>query len=587
MGTRSLTGLLISLCALVFAPGVLANGVVGAGDSSSYASCRAMCTEANYGFVGNPAYAQINAKAGRSYGSGEFAFIEYWSPGNPFGPIQGFWGGASVYNLVLNNKFRAFICRSGGPQQVCDPASIQWITTGGNYVLGFTNPDSASMRIGIQYSGGTATLGSAEVSDASGNRVGLRANMGWWVEDDQAPTVTLDFGRDGTSFSADDATNGLLDVSADFDDNTIDAGLSKSMKVDGIDVDPNQVQRLPDGQHTITAHACDLAFPVPNCTDTSRTITFDSAPPAITIDKQGPFTQTSKPTIHIKASDQVVNGYASGLNLATAKAYLNGTVIAGQIKKAADGFDFTPDAALADDDYTFTFAVSDQAGNSAGPDGDTASPEMEFAVDLASPSFSDATPADGAQAVDPGADISVQADDAHLRDAALFLDNVQVASAASDGALAYADQSDEGLCPGSHQLRAVANDAMGHRSELVWSFSVAGKPSGKCAENFASKLRKPLIVLQSPVAGGVRKLSRGRRSVTVRGFVVAPDIKRVLVEVKRSKKGRWRKLARAKVTGLGFHVKVHLKPKRSVWLRASYKRGKKRVRSAVLPVRVR
>jgi hypothetical protein len=452
-------------------------GLVSLGRGPSSAKCASasvlLCQPSSYVLRPDPplpSATTIDPINGATFTNGRYMFVRFDPPVNPYPDVQGFTAKAFVDGST-GSKFDGFFCRTS-PDSICY-GGVETVASSGTMtdhemqvgILPLSAPQS--VRFAMRYK---STTGAATVNDSTY----LHADVFFYVNDERAPTVTLDVNGDGsrTVFGVDDGPT--LSVTSDADDNTQVA--SHPLTVDGGGFPSGGA--IGDGVHSLATSACDIASPA-NCTPVlARTITFDSLRPAVSLPSLAPF-KTLTPTIPFDVADPPKNGYASGVGDAAHAdpvLYVDGAPRPAQAVRTAQGFAVTPTAPLAQGTHDVGLVVHDGVGNeSLGPDGTPVNGTVT--VDTQAPVIAQLSPADNQVDVPTQPTISAAVADTDpgsgIAAATLSLDG-QVVGSGGDGTVSYTPQGE--LTPGRHAAEVTARDAAGNVATSRWSFTVKAAP---------------------------------------------------------------------------------------------------------------
>lgn len=161
----------------------------------------------------------------------------------------------------------------------------------------------------------------------------------------------------------------------------------------------------------------------------------------------------------------------AGIDLAATRLSMDGVDVTAQAQHDASGLVLGPAAALPQGLHVMTLTVADKAGN-------TAAATWRFTIDSGAPVVegqapkdtlvTSATPRITAAYKDSG-ELGTGIDPARIR---LYVDNIDVTSAAQAGASGIAYTPAGLLAGGTHTVRLSVPDMAGNVTESVWSFTV-------------------------------------------------------------------------------------------------------------------
>lgn len=456
-----------------------------------------------------------------TWNQGEFGYVTLPIAENP-------WDGADYVaalvrpeNYNFGQNWWGIACVASGT--AC-AAGFQ--PTVGSTVAVHLNRGEGQLRVGYQHKSATRTF----AADAS---LGADFRLRYYAVDNQVPTVHMYDTDDnevaeGQTYNASTTDGGTKSFRVEAEDNTAIANTAFS-------VGPNLVgtsATLADGAYSLGVGACDIAQGPQNCITKFRNVRIDTGYPQLTY-SGGPIIPVSNPTFRARAVDPTINGYSTGLQAVSAmEVYIDEVRVGGSVTAAADGsLTVSLQSPLPDGAHTMRLGVTDNAGNKTGPGGGAEGGEYPFMVDTQAPVFSDLSPAPGQLHVDKDGGLSASASDGEgsgLEAGSMKLDGVPVAAMSSDGSFSYNGR----ICPGSHKVNLSATDKAGFTGSKEYLFSVDGKPSQTCEDEFLDEQQPEELSIpeeDTPVVG--EKQSKGY-PVKMKGKILSRKIKKIYVSVK-------------------------------------------------------
>ena len=352
----------------------------------------------------------------------------------------------------------------------------------------------------------------------------IATDVQWRVTDNEAPTVGVNVGESGAAagysstsgagaveFNAEDASTGggvKFQATEPTDNAALDTsgaappkltirrvGSTTDLTPDRSGINVTRATTLNDGQYTVQMSARDT-FGITGTLN--RTVSIDTSAPFLTFERPAPSTD-GRPTFLVRAKDQELNGYASGVHGETPQLLIGSSetccAVSANVERVADAggvlFRITPRDELPDGKHTVTVRVRDGLEN-------VATSTRTLTVDRARPNLS-VSPANGSR-IPATAKVSATATDPGGEDASgianlrlVIDDRITVETPGSGGggeaegggsstatSAEFNPSDGETLCPGQHSATATAVDNAGHSVTTSWTFTVTGEPAETC-----------------------------------------------------------------------------------------------------------